>query len=111
MKLRIVLSYGEDERLPVLISLGHNLKEKNVLVCEYKKIIKEGEYSVIFIESEKKDVKIMITSLNGGFARGFLYTNEKEFPVVDYKIYSSLQIEDLCYDNIAAVRLPDDYPF
>jgi hypothetical protein len=110
MKRRIVLSYGSDEYLPIFTSIGHNLKEKNVFLCEFEKIVIEGDYQVIRIKpTEEKKINIIVTHSSTGFIRGFLYVDEKEYPVLDCKVYSSMQIENMCYDNIVGIRLPDEF--
>jgi hypothetical protein len=113
MKHRVVLCYGDGEHVPVWAAIGHNLKEKNVFLCDSKKIINGEEYFVVCSktteDSEKKDMKLLITYSKAGLVRGFLYIDEKEYPVLDYKVYESLQIEKYCYGNIAVVRVPDEF--
>lgn len=107
---RIVLSYGSDEYLPIFTSIGHNLKEKNVFVCESAKIFKEGDYTVYYSKTtEEKKINIIITYSSTGFLRGFLYVDKKEYPILDYKGYGGLQIQEWCYDNIVGIRLPDEF--
>ena len=49
-----------------------------------------------------------IKNNNYYFTRGFLYVDEKEIYVHDFKSYSSLQIEDICHDNISVIRIPEN---
>ena len=110
MTRRIVLSYGSDEYLPIFTSIGHNLKEKNVFMFESEKIFIEGDYQVIRIKTTgEKQMNIIITYSSTGFLRGFLYTDKNEYPILDYKVYSSMQIENMCYDHIVGIRIPDDF--
>jgi hypothetical protein len=38
--------------------------------------------------------------------RGYLYLNDKEYPILEYDLFSSLQIGKWCYDNIAICTMP-----
>lgn len=114
MKQRIVLSYGEDEYLPLFTSIGHNLKEKNLFFSESKTIMQNGEYIVVISdlykdESDEKKMNTVITYCYTRFIRGFLYVNGKEYPMEDYRTYASQQIGNYCYDMLAAARLPNSF--
>jgi hypothetical protein len=114
MKHRIILSYGDNEYLPMFTSLGHNLKEKNMFFWESKHIIKNGEYSIVISdlykeESDEKKMNTVITYSDVGFVRGFLYVDGKEYPIEDYKAYANQQVEKFCYDNLFALRLPNSF--
>jgi len=50
MSKRIILSYGDDEYLPIFADIGHNLKEKNMFLYESKEIIDNSIYSIILNE-------------------------------------------------------------
>ena len=43
--------------------------------------------------------------MNNIFLRGFLYMDNKEYDIIDYNCYNSLQVERWCYDNIDCIRL------
>ena len=80
MSNRIVLSYEDNEYLPIFTSIGHNLKEKNTFLYEPKKIIDNGIYSIILnnlkYDENNKNVKmhhICLTFSQNNFIRGFLY--------------------------------------
>jgi hypothetical protein len=114
MKQRIVLSYGEDEYLPIFTSIGHNLKEKNLFFSESKTITQNGDYVIVISdlykdENDEKKMNTVITYCETRFIRGFLYVNGKEYPMEDYRTYASQQIGNYCYDNLAAARLPDSF--
>jgi len=113
MTHRIVLCYGGGEHVPIFAAIGHNLKEKNVFLCESENIIKGEEHAVVCLtstkESQQKEMKLIITYSKTGFVRGFLYIDEKEYPILDYRMYESLQIGSLCYGNIAVARIPSEF--
>jgi len=122
MKHRIVFSYEEEESLPILMSLPnhHKLKEKNTFIGETTKTVKNGKYFIVrtrigYDETENQihnKIDIFLTyTADEGFLRGFVYNNGKEYPILDYKTYNSLQIEQFCYDKITAIRLPNDFSF
>jgi hypothetical protein len=54
-------------------------------------------------------MKLIITYSKTGFIRGFLYIDEKEYPILDYRMYESLQIGSFCYGNIAVARVPNEF--
>lgn len=111
MQHRIVLSYGDDEHLPIIAMIGCNLKEKNLCACVSKKSVKNGDYTIIHeaLICQTKDIDTFITYKDKEFVRGFLYIDGKEYPILHCYTYASLQIEQYCYDNIAGIRLPDDF--
>ena len=109
---RIVLSFNEDEFLPTFISIGHNLKEKNLYMTEAEMILDNPNHYIMhkkFMKGEKR-VDLFLTHVEDKFVRGFLYYDNKEIPILDHRTYYSLQIEEFAYDNIAVVRLRED-PF
>lgn len=119
MRHRIVLSYGDDEHLPIFTCIGANLKEKNVFLCESTKIIETENHTIVrktIIKEKAMEVcygsppaQMFITYSETGFLRGFLYIKGKEYPILDYNVYCSMQIENWCYDNIAIIRLPNNF--
>ena len=52
--------------------------------------------------------KTPIKNNNYYFTIGFLYVDEKEVLVHDFTTYVSLQIEDICHDNISVIRIPEN---
>jgi hypothetical protein len=115
MRYPLVLSYEENEYLPMFTSIGHNLKEKNLFYCQSEKIIKNGDFTIVHGKIEQstnaeKQIDLFLTYQNDkGFVRGFLYIDNKEYPVLQSNRYISLQIEKFCYDNILAICLPEDF--
>lgn len=78
MKQRIVLSYGEDEYLPIFTSIGDNLKEKNIFFSESKTITQNGDNVIVISdlykdETDEKKMNTIITYCDCGFIRGFLH--------------------------------------
>ena len=106
------LSTSKDDFLPTFISIGHNLKEKNLYMTEAEIILDNPNHYIMhkkFMKGEKS-VDIFLTHIEDKFVRGFLYYDNKEIPILDHRSYYSLQIEQYAYDNIAVVRLNQD-PF
>ena len=107
MLQRVVLSWGDNEFLPILLNIGHNLKEENLYNCESNLIMSSQDYFMIhrtFLYNNMQ-VNMFFTHYKEKFSRGFLYYNNKEFNIIDHRTYVSLQIGQYCYDNINIVRL------
>jgi hypothetical protein len=51
-KHRIVFSYGDDDHFPIMLGWGHNLKEKNMCMCD-SSIIEKDHFFANFIEGEE----------------------------------------------------------
>ena len=124
MKHRIIFSYQDDESLPLLVSIPnhHKLKQKNIFMTDSSNTVNNGKHMIVHkrigygedeIENQiGKKIDIFLTYTNDeGFLRGFLYINDKEYHVLDYKKYNSLQVENFCYDNIEVLRLPNYFYF
>jgi hypothetical protein len=111
---KLVFSYEEDEYLPLLISIGHNLKKKNICDGNIQIILNNNFYEIINIKTlhNNKSIEMNLTfsikNNNYYFTRGFLYVDEKEIFIHDFKSYLSLQIEDICHDNISVIRIPEN---
>ena len=109
---RVIISFGEDEWLPVLVDIGHNLKHENTFLCESEMVMDNPDHYIlhtVFMRNEKR-CDIIITYSDKTLIRGFLYYNNKEFVVNDSRTYASLQVGEWCYDNITVVRLLEN-PF
>ena len=108
----LTLSYDSEENLPTFVAFGHNLKQKNTFKSEVEMILNMENYYMLQkkFRYQDKDVYIFSTHFKKQFIRGFLYSNDKEYEIVDYKTYSSLQVEDFCHDNISVIRLSEN-PF
>jgi hypothetical protein len=108
----LTLSYDSEENLPTFVDLGHNLKQKNTFKSDVEMILNMPNYYIMHkkIKHEDKEVYIVSTHLKKTFIRGFLYYNDKEYEIVDYKTYSSLKVEDIFHDNISVIRLLEN-PF
>ena len=111
MNHRICFSYGDDEYLPIFTILGANLKQKNLFYCESTKTIKNGDYTIVSgrVINSIKPIEFFITYNNESFLRGFLYIKGKEYPILEHKVYASMQIESFAYDNISILRLPNSF--
>jgi len=110
---RVVLSFDEDEFLPVLVSIGHNLKPENMYSSVGNLIINMKDYYVIHRRVTKGEsvMDMVLTHSENGFIRGFLYYDNKEFIISDHRTYATLQIGEFCYDNICVVRLSENPNF
>jgi hypothetical protein len=114
MTQRLIFSYAENEYLPIFTSIGHNLKEENLCNCTIDTILQNGLYKIIHLKTnyKNKEIELNITMKRDDnyyyFTRGFLYVDNKEIPVTDYKCYQSLQIEKYCYDNLNVARIPNN---
>jgi len=113
MRQRIILSYGEDEWLPVISQIGCNLKEKNLFFLEYINTVQNGDFKIVHSklykdENDAKKMDTFVTYSDKDFVRGVLYMDGKEYKIIRYNVYMSLQIENFCYDNITAIRLSEE---
>jgi len=110
----IVLSWDPEESVPPFTGVFHGLKSKNILLCNSILFFKNENYAIIKKTGNINDVELDIfltyytPEENNGedkLARGYLYTNKKEFEIKSAHIYSSLQIGEWCYDNIQIIQL------
>jgi len=116
-KHRIVFSYGDDDHFPVMLGWGHNLKEKNMCMCD-SSITEQTDETIVVKKTmniHDMDIEILIkyaVSFNDAgekeskYSSAKLVAGNKEYNIPLYGSYLSLQIEQYCYDNIAVVRLP-----
>ena len=102
-----VFSY--DGVLPIYVGLNNNLKMENVFPTTSQIILKSPKYYIKQINN--LDYTAIITSKidmdtnQSHFIRGFLYINNNEYPILNYNKYSSLQIENSCFDNINGIQI------
>jgi len=107
----VVFSYGENEYLPLICTIGHNLKEENVCVAEVieEKIDELTRTLKMRARIKNKNIEIFSKYQNDGtfwkFSEGFLDLGKKKIPINNYRRYASLQIDGWCYDNIDGIRL------
>ena len=113
-KHNIVFSCSPEEHTPVLLGYSHNLKSENVCICDSTVLFQTDSHSVVkktaIIKELELDIFITYYYLDGreDFIRGFLYTNNKEYPIQSCYMYSSLQIGKYAYDRIMVVKLTDN---
>jgi len=111
---RIVFSCGDEEHLPIVTGYGHNLKLHNVCLCEFFEKENNGLFRKLKMITNLNSKRIEITLIQCNdegfwkFIEGCLSVSDKKIKIIDYKKYSSLQIEEWCYDNIHAIRLAQD---
>jgi hypothetical protein len=117
MKKRIVLSYGEDEYLPIFVDIGHNLKSENVFQSNSTMVVNMPSHYVLHynVDDTSKKFDILVThhierENKEILLRGFLYYNNKEFVVVDHRTYATLQVGKWCYDNVCVFKISEN-PF
>ena len=107
VKHPIVFCYNENEYMPFLLGYGHNLKEKNLFICN-SSIVSESEDDLIvkktFIK-ENMNMSITLLYKNNRFHTGTITYNNEEYKIKDINMYHSLQIESYCYDNIGVIKL------
>jgi hypothetical protein len=110
--INIIFSYKEEEFLPTLIGFGHNLKSENLCKGEITIINKGTAIIVNKIKTNHKnkeieiDIKFSVENERAQFMDAHLYIDNTTIKIEEYKRYVSLQIEDWCYDNVYAFRLP-----
>ena len=105
----IVFSYDEDEYIPAFLGFGHGLKEKNICKCT-STIVSESllRYTVLkktIFNKKEIAITLVIGNENSKFISGFLTIDNKKYPILQYAMYASLQIDTYCYDNISAIRV------
>jgi hypothetical protein len=116
-KHRIVFSYGDDNHFPIMLGWGHNLKEKNMCMCD-SSIIEQTDETIVVKKTmniHDMDIELLVkyeVSFNNAgkkeskYSSAKLVAGNKEYNIPLYGSYLSLQIEKYCYDNIDVVRLP-----
>jgi len=116
-KHRIVFSYGDNDHFPVMLGWGHNLKEKNMCFCDSSITEKTDEQITVkkTMNIHDMDIEILIKyefyfndsgEKKSKYSSAKLVASDKEYDILLYGSYLSLQIEQVCYDNIDVARLP-----
>jgi len=96
--------------LPVILGFNTLIKDEHVFLCKWEQTFSNNSHSIIH-RKINPDVDIFITystSSPYGYVRGYVYKNGKEYEILDTRRYTSLQIEDHCYDNISVIKLEED---
>ena len=76
---------------------------EEVQICESEIIFQCENY---YISKKTLDSSTLILTFNqNGFLRGHVYAGGKEFAIESYIKYSSLQIKNWAYDNIAVIKI------
>jgi hypothetical protein len=115
-KHRIVFSYDAVECIPQFLGYGHNLKEKNLCLCD-STIFLENDEQIVYSKKmnlHNLDIELFVTykiydeagKKMKKYSSANLIANGKEYIIPLYCSYNSLQIEKWCYDNIDLVKLP-----
>jgi len=110
----LVFSYGKDEHVPIFSCVGSNLKTRNVCKCETQLVDNTDPLMIVSkkttMDGKEINMKIIYNYTDdcARFKEGTLSIDGKEYPISMCATFSSLQIEEWCYDNIDVVRLPDN---
>ena len=106
-KKYIIFSYENDEYMPIIYVFTHNLKSENIARCSSNKIFETENIKIYQMNTihKNKIIDIFITYFNNTFLRGMVYCNGTEYNIINYNNYESLQIDNLCYDNISFIKL------
>jgi hypothetical protein len=113
-KKAMVLCYGKNEHIPILLGHSHGLKQCNLAFYDCSTIDKSDEYLTLkrtaIINNKHISIIFTLSYLTGKeeFLGGHIYVNEKEYPISIIFTYESLQIENACYGNISVVKINDE---
>ena len=108
-KIKVLFSFGDDEYLPALLGYGHNLKIENLCQGKLMQLEKNNATLKYKIETlyKDKEVAIFLTYSASELTDCHIMLDNSIISVKDYKSYQSLQIEQICCDNVHVVRLHD----
>ena len=100
----------------ILFDFDNDFKKKNIYKCTSNIIFENDSHIIIHKNINKDDntINIFITYLKSSewnmnlFLRGFLYKDNKEYEIRGMTVFSSLQIEDYCYDTISLCKIQNN---
>jgi len=109
--IKVLFSFGDDEYLPALLGYGHNLKrenlcEGNIMQLEKNNATSTSKYKIETLYKDK-EITIFLTYSASELIDCHIMLDDNRIPVKDYVIYNSLQIEQICCDNVHVFRLHD----
>lgn len=87
--------------------------QETIYKCESKLLFSSNNYRISYkkiLTNTNETINLFITFENE-FIRGFLYFNNKEYILNNYLLYSSIQINNWCYDNLAICSLSEHIIF
>ena len=107
----IVLSFDK-EPFPIFVSLKNSLLPENVVSGDAFYVIYQSEsYTVKQLTFKYREVDYcmsLILSVQGYFVDGYIEeveNKDRRYSICEYVHYKSLQIGNMAYDNIRAIRL------
>ena len=106
----------------VLFDFKENPNREIVFRCKSTLLLGSSKYKIIHKKLVSKytdttrnepldiNIDIFLTCKDENdrdrLVRGYLYLKGKEYPILEYDLFSSLQIGKWCYDNIAICTMP-----
>ena len=113
MKTHFLLFTWENN-MPLMFGFGNGLKSENLCKCESELVINEPAYQKIVKKTihKEKNIELIVHVFSDAdtysISNSKIIVDKKEYDIIDYVSYQSLQIENFCCDNIGVCKLTHD---